>query len=256
MTTRDPEDAQTVGIAERILDLTQLRRALQFHARSAPRHGESESLAGSAADDALHVRETLNLGSIDPGHHVADLKTGRGRGAVCLDLVDPSRRARLAEEREHESEDHDRKKKIGDRARGDDCGARSDLLVMETQGAFLGRHVLQHLGRRRRGLGIVAEELHIAAQGNRGNLPARALAVVEPNEFRSESQRERQYFHAGPAANQEVTEFVKEDNDGEDEQEGDQIADKAVAQRIETMKKKFGHPIPLNPGRRPCPDPL
>jgi hypothetical protein len=42
-----------------------------------------------------------------------------------------------------------------------------------------------------------------------------------------------------------MAELMEEDDDRQDEQKGDQIADEPVAQRVETMKKKFGHPIPL-----------
>ena len=47
-----------------------------------------------------------------------------------------------------------------------------------------------------------------------------------------------------------MAELMEEDDDGQDEQKGDHVADEPVAQRIETMKKKFGHPIPLVQGGR------
>jgi hypothetical protein len=37
---------------------------------------------------------------------------------------------------------------------------------------------------------------------------------------------------------------MEENDDRQDEQKGDDIADETMAQRIETMKKKLGHPIP------------
>src|SRR6202158_1280854 len=81
------------------------------------------------------------------------------------------------------------------------------------------------------------------------------MAVVETGEFRTEAKEESKNFHPRPAGHQEVTELVEEDNDREHEQEGDDVADQAMAQRIETMQKKLGHPIPLNQSRRPCPQP-
>jgi hypothetical protein len=48
-----------------------------------------------------------------------------------------------------------------------------------------------------------------------------------------------------------MAEFMEEHHDGQDEQERDYIADEPMAQRIETMKKNFGHPIPLNQGQGP-----
>src|SRR6202521_4288134 len=50
-----------------------------------------------------------------------------------------------------------------------------------------------------------------------------------------------------------MTEFVEENDDRQHEQEGDDVTDEAMAQRIETMQKKLGHPIPLNQSRKPCP---
>src|ERR1700694_3572005 len=52
-----------------------------------------------------------------------------------------------------------------------------------------------------------------------------------------------------------MTKFVKENDDRQHEQEGDDVADEPMAQHIETMQKKLGHPIPLNQSRRPCPQP-
>src|SRR5712692_3409348 len=78
------------------------------------------------------------------------------------------------------------------------------------------------------------------------------MAVVEAHEFRSEAKRESQHLHAGPAGNKEMTKLMEENNDGEHKQEENDVADKAMAQRIETVKKKLGHPIPLTQGRRPC----
>src|ERR1700676_5796800 len=52
-----------------------------------------------------------------------------------------------------------------------------------------------------------------------------------------------------------MTKFVEENDDRQHEQEGDDVADEPMAQHIETMQKKLGHPIPLNQSRRPCPQP-
>src|ERR1700687_5684225 len=81
------------------------------------------------------------------------------------------------------------------------------------------------------------------------------MAVVETGEFRTEAKEESKNFHPRPAGHQEVTELVEENDDRQHEQEGDDVADEPMAQRIETMQKKLGHPIPLNQSRRPCPQP-
>src|SRR5476651_1058527 len=52
-----------------------------------------------------------------------------------------------------------------------------------------------------------------------------------------------------------MTELMEEDDDGEHKQEGDDVTDEAMAQRIETMQKKLRHPIPLTQSRKPCPQP-
>jgi hypothetical protein len=46
-----------------------------------------------------------------------------------------------------------------------------------------------------------------------------------------------------------MAEFVKKNDDREDEKERDGIADKPMAQRIETMKKNFRHPTFLKAPR-------
>ena len=55
------------------------------------------------------------------------------------------------------------------------------------------------------------------------------MAVVEADEFRPETERERQHFHARPSGDQEVAEFMEEHDDGQDEQKGNDVADEAMA---------------------------
>jgi hypothetical protein len=55
------------------------------------------------------------------------------------------------------------------------------------------------------------------------------MPVVETGEFRPEAERERQHLHARPAGDQEVAEFMEENDDGQDEQEGDDVTDETVA---------------------------
>src|ERR1700730_2530545 len=240
-------------MAERDFHFLEFRRALQLQGGIAALDRERQVLAGANADNALHVGEASDLAVIDRRDDIADLKARRSRSTARLDLIDARRRARLAEEREQAGEDHDRQNEVGNRARGHDRRARSDLLVVETALALFLGHVGERVRRRRRGLGLVAEELDIAAERNRRNLPARAMAVVETDQFRTETKRERQHFHARPAGDQEVTEFMEENHDRQHEQKGNDVPDEPMAQRIETMQEKLGHPIPLNQSRKPCP---
>ena len=222
-------------IAERVFHFLQLRRAAQLHGGIAALDREGELFTGVNADDALHVGEASDRVAVDCRHDVADLKAGRRRGTPRLHFIDARRRARLAEKREQTGKDHDRQNEIGDRTGGHDRRARSDFLVVEAARALFFGHAGERFGRRRRGLALVAEELDVATERDRRNLPARAVAVVETGEFRTKAERERQNLYAGPAGNQEMTEFMEEDDDGQDEQKGDDITDEAVAQRIETM---------------------
>src|SRR5450631_2547527 len=147
-------------------------------------------LAGANADDALHVGEASDLGVIDRRYDVADLKARHRGGTARLDLIDARRRARLAEEGEQAGKDHDGENEIGNRTSGHDRRPRSNLLVVKTALALFLGHAGERLGRRRRGLALIAEEFDVAAERNRRNLPARAMAVVETDQFRAEAERE------------------------------------------------------------------
>ena len=67
----------------------------------------------------------------------------------------------------------------------------------------------------------VADELDVAAERDGAELPARAVAVVEAEEFRAEADRERLDADAAPAADEVVAHLVDEDDDRQHEQERD-----------------------------------
>lgn len=117
-----------------------------------------------------------------------------------------------------------------------------------------------HRGKRRRSrrrrLGVVAEEFHVAAERNRGNLPARAVPVVEAHELRPEPEREGQHLHARPARDEEMAQLVKEDDNRQDKQEGDDVTHEPMAQRIETMQKNSGIRFPSTRAKGSAPNPL
>src|SRR2546423_15568916 len=52
-----------------------------------------------------------------------------------------------------------------------------------------------------------------------------------------------------------MAELVEENHDSQHKQEGDDVTDEPMAQRIETMQKKLSHPIPLDAGHWPRPQP-
>ena len=67
---------------------------------------------------------------------------------------------------------------------------------------------------------LVAEEFHVAAERNGGDLPARAVAVVKADEFGPEADGKHQNPHAAPARDQEMPELVEEHDQAEDEEKG------------------------------------
>ena len=59
----------------------------------------------------------------------------------------------------------------------------------------------------------VADELDVAAERDRRQLPARAVAIVEADEFRAEADREGRHPDAAPAADEKVAHLVDEHHD-------------------------------------------
>src|SRR3954452_18577838 len=52
-----------------------------------------------------------------------------------------------------------------------------------------------------------------------------------------------------------MSKLVEENHNRQHEQEGNDVADKAMAQRIETVQKNVSHSVTLTQGRWPCPQP-
>src|SRR5215212_6692820 len=77
---------------------------------------------------------------------------------------------------------------------------------------------------------LIAEELHVAAERNGRNLPARAVAIVEADQFGAKPYRKDQNLYADPTGDQEVPELVEKDHDGQDEKERENDAQKSAAQ--------------------------
>ena len=95
------------------------------------------------------------------------------------------------------------------------------------------------IGRARRIL--VAEKFHIAAEGNCGNLPAGAIAVVESGDLGAEANGEHQHLDAAPARHQKMTKLVKENDDGQNEQKRHDIADEAAAKGAQASHDFHSH---------------
>ena len=98
-------------------------------------------------------------------------------GAAGLNRLDPGLDDLTAAEIVEAREDRDRQDEIGDRPCRHDGGALGDALVGKLMARSLGRH-LGELALIRNARGVeIADELHVAAEGNRRHLPARAVPV-------------------------------------------------------------------------------
>src|SRR5262249_56625923 len=106
-------------------------------------------------------------------------------------------------------------------------GARSGGLELEAVLFFrVGHGWGGGLIRRARGI-FGAEKLHVAAERNGRNLPARTIAVVKAGDLGTEANREHQHFNAAPARHQKMAKLVEENDDGQNEQKQHYITNEA-----------------------------
>src|SRR5215470_11100719 len=229
----DAEQALPDHVAETVLDLLESGGRLEGDPGSAAVDLEHQRLPRAGAYDLLHVGEAFDRAAVDRQDQVAGLEPGGSGGAPRLHGVDPRRRARLAEDHEQAGEQRDGENDIRQRPGHHDGGPHAHRLVDEALAALLLAHVGKRglIGNARRVL--VAEELDVAAERHRGNLPAGAVAIVEPEEFRTETDGEHQYPDTTEARDQEMAELVEEYHDGQDEQKWDDVADHAASQRVD-----------------------
>src|SRR5262245_9672162 len=66
---------------------------------------------------------------------------------------------------------------------------------------------------------LVAQECHISAKGNGGNLPSGSIAVGEPEQLRPEADGENQHPDATPTGDQEVAKLVEEYHKAKNEED-------------------------------------
>ena len=132
-------------------------------------------------------------------------------------------------------EDGDGQNEIGDGARGHDGGALPDGLAVEIAGLGLGpRHGLGigHAG----GIGI-ARELHIAAERNPRQFPARAVAVIPAGDLLAEADREGLDVDPAPARHEEVAELVNEHDDDQRHEEGHRIEHASAERQMQHVQE-------------------
>ena len=95
---------------------------------------------------------------------------------------------------------------------------------------------------------FVAEEFHIAAERHRGDFPARAMFVVEADEFGTKANGKHQHANSAPARHQKMTELVKEHDDSQNKKKWNNIADDSAAKRGEPAQHIEPHPAnPIPP---------
>ena len=88
---------------------------------------------------------------------------------------------------------------------------------------------------------LVAEEFHIAAEGNGGDFPARAEAVIEADDFGTETDREHQYLDTAQAGHQKMAKLMKEHDNCQYKQERNDIADEVAAERPNAPENVHTH---------------
>src|SRR4051794_15317971 len=219
----EPEEPDAL-LAEGRLGLLEVRHGGQGHLAAVAVDRDAELVVGARADDPLHVGEARDRTAVDGEDEVAGLESGTLGGAADLNHVD-ARGEDLAPVHVGDAgEDRDREQEIRDRARRDDQGSLENGLVVEADGAF-GRAHLGQARRIRHARAVdVAGELDVAAERDRRELPAGAVAVGEADELGPETDREGVDADAAPAADEEMPELVDEDHDREDDEERDQVA--------------------------------
>ena len=180
---------------------------------------KTSSRVARGLHDALHVLEAIDLGPVDRNDQIARLKSGRLGGAAGGDAVHGGQKDGAPIHVKNAGENDDRQKEIGNRASGDDRRPLPDRLGKETDRPFLWRHGRGGRCIRHRGTVGVAMEFDITAERQGGQPPMRSVAIVEAKNFRSETERECIDLNTAPAADQKMSELVKENHEAQDKKE-------------------------------------
>src|SRR5262245_56343910 len=104
-----------MDVAKIVLELFELRRRLEVDRRTATININRQRLAGTDADDALHVGEALDLLAVDCGNQISGLESGSLGRAGRLHRVDPRARRLLADRHENGGKNRYRKHEIRNR---------------------------------------------------------------------------------------------------------------------------------------------
>ena len=191
-------------------------RHRQRDVSSAALHVQHQLVSGMRNDEVLDVIEARDGMVIDSGDAVADLEAGLGGGAVGDDLADHGLGDGAADSGIQRGEQHGREHDVRNRSRGHHDGARPHLLLVEgltrqPQRPHIGGHIVGPL---------LAVQLHIAAEGNPGELPQRATPVLPGSQRAAEADRKGFDMHAPPAGGEVMAELMNEDQDAQHDHEG------------------------------------
>ena len=232
------------AVAEIVLDLLEGRGGFERLFDAVTFDSDVQCFARILADDALHVGKTLDMTAIDRHDQVAGLEAGGGGGTVRLHRIDPRAHRLLAVKHEDTGENHDRQYEIRNRSGDDDgrpLGHGLKHEALRPLARIQGGGVCGAVGRA--GDVVVAEKLDKAAERDRGNLPARAVAIIEPDELGAEPDREHQNPDAAPARDNKMSKFVKENDKTENEQKGNAIGRNPTPERIHMRQHTGPHQL-------------
>ena len=205
--------AELLRPVERVLHLDDLgiHREIEQPAAAFDRQGERR--AQMLKQGELQLLETFDVAAVELDQPVARLNAGDGSRAAVAHGADLHRRVALADDHEEDGEDHRREQQVREGPREYDGRALAHTLGMER--IRRGRPVIR--GARAGDVGV-AVELHVAAERQGAQFPARPVPIVEAEQLRPEADRE--HLHANPVdpGHQVVAELVDE-HDGRDHRE-------------------------------------
>ena len=209
-------------------------------------NGHTQRFASARTDNALHIAKAVDGVAIYRDNKVARLKACRRRRAAGLYGIDPRAHRLLAVECEYAGEDYDRQNEIRRGASNDDGYAFEHGLEHESTRPLVRVHVPRRLTRHAGNI-LVAKELYETAERDGGYFPARAVAVVETEDFGTEADGKHQNLHATPSCNQKVPKLVEEHHQAEDEKKGNHVADDAAAKHMQMRQNVRPHNVTSPP---------
>src|SRR5271156_4740249 len=237
--TADAENSHALHVAEIVLDFLERRRRPQDLLHPVPIDCDLKRFSGARAHETLHLGEIVDAMPVDGEDKITGHESGLFRRTARLNRINSRAHRLLAVDHENHGKDHDGQEKIRQRPGDDDGRTFGYRLEHETFSAFLRIHAgsLRRVGHTCRI--FIAKKLHEAAQRNGRDLPARPVAIIEANDFRTKADGEDQNPHPAPAGDEKMAKLVEEHDQAQDEQERNEIAHDAAAECVQ-MRQKIG----------------